>query len=59
VRRYVIRAEWWEDAKGSDHLARTVHEAERSPRDTGLVDASGSKIFAMDDRDPIGFVRWH
>jgi hypothetical protein len=60
MRRYVTRptAEWFDDAKGSDHLARTVHEADRSPRDTGLVDPAGSKVFAIDQSDPIGFVRF-
>jgi hypothetical protein len=59
MRRYVTRptAQWWEDAKGSDHLARTVHEQDRSPRDTGLLDAGGQKLFAVDAMDPIGFVR--
>lgn len=48
---------WW-DAKGSDYLARTVMEPERQPRDTGLLDASGQKLFAIEETNPIGFV-WH
>lgn len=33
----------------------TVYEAEREPRDTGLLDASGVRLFAVEDREPIGF----
>jgi hypothetical protein len=52
------RADWDDDAKALDHLARTVHEPEPKPRDTGLLDAAGKKLWAMDDRQPIGFVRF-
>lgn len=33
----------------------TVHEPERAPKPTGLFDARGVPIFAIDDRAPLGF----
>lgn len=46
---------WWE-ADAKNYLARTIHEEERQPRDTGLLDANGVKLYAVDDRRRIGFV---
>ncbi|RWX72571.1 hypothetical protein [Mesorhizobium sp. M2A.F.Ca.ET.039.01.1.1] len=57
--RYVTAnpaAAWWDEAKASDYLARTVHEDERKPVATGLLDANGAKLFRVEDRQPIGFV---
>lgn len=33
----------------------TVFEVEGAPRDTGIYDASGVKLYAVEDREPIGF----
>lgn len=33
----------------------TVFEPERGPRDTGLLDANGVKLYASEEREPIGF----
>lgn len=61
ARRYVTRPvlvaydDW--DAVAVDFLARTVHEQDRSPRPTGLLDAHGDEIFAVDEAEPIGFIR--
>lgn len=46
----------WFDTRASDHLPRTVHEAEIQPRDTGLLDKDGRKLFSVEPRRPIGFV---
>ena len=59
--RYIAKpatadGDWW-DAKATDYLAKTVHVAEDSPRPTGLLDARGNKLFAVDDKPPVGFVR--
>ncbi len=40
------------------YLARVVHELDPAPRDSGLLDAYGESLFAIDKLDPIGFVRW-
>lgn len=63
ARRYVsgirIRSDFDEwDADASQSLARTVHEEERQPIRTGLLDHHGNDIYAMDEADPIGFVRF-
>lgn len=42
----------------SDFLARTVHETDSTPYDTGLLDASGTPIMAAYETEPIGFVRF-
>lgn len=39
-----------------NYLARTVHE-DTDPRDTGLLDWTGTKIYAVSEIEPIGFVR--
>ncbi len=44
---------WLDDFPMLPQLA--VHELDHSPRDTGLVDASGISIFALSERLPIGF----
>lgn len=36
-----------------EHL--TIYEAEDAPRDTGLLDANGTPLYRMSDRQPIGF----
>ncbi|TGT72927.1 hypothetical protein EN802_13695 [bacterium M00.F.Ca.ET.159.01.1.1] len=60
--RYVTAppaADYWNWAKGTDNLARVVHEPEPIPPvKTGLLDASGTPIYRIDQRQPIGFVHW-
>jgi hypothetical protein len=34
----------------------TVYEPDQTPRDTGILDAHGNKIFHVVDRNPIGFL---
>lgn len=57
--RYVTQpatSNWWE-AKATDYLTRTVHEEEAKPIDGGLLDASGAKLYKVQDKQPVGFVR--
>lgn len=57
-RRYVVMREWHEP-DGSNFIPRTVHEAEpQAPRDTGLVDQFGVKLYSMETRQPLGFVHF-
>lgn len=65
MKRYVsaparCEGEWigyqWEAFPSRESCARVLIEQERSVRDTGLLDASGGKIFAVDETAPIGFV---
>lgn len=46
------------EAAATDYLARTVYERDRSPIVTGLYDAAGNELFAVEEVDPIGFVRF-
>lgn len=61
ARRYIAitrpRGDWLGAVDATDYLARTVYEAEPSPRATGLFDASGTELYAVDEVDPVGFVR--
>jgi hypothetical protein len=56
--KYITRSAdtgWWvHDA--SESLAKTVYEDEDKPADTGLLDADGTKIYRVRDRQPIGFI---
>lgn len=47
--------DWWE-ADGSAYLPRTVHESERKPIDTGLLDVNGVELYRVSEPNPIGFV---
>lgn len=49
-----VTAEWW-DARGSDYLAKTVIEQEKTPRDTKLLDQYGNKLVAIEEQK-IGFI---
>lgn len=44
------------DAKGTDYLARTIHESDELV-DIGVLDAAGKKVMARRRMDQIGFVR--
>ena len=48
----------WYEADAADSLARTVHEQESTPQPTGIRDANGNELFAIDEREPVGFVRF-
>lgn len=48
----------WSHADALDSLARTVHEPDPQTFDTGLLDASGNRLFAIDEMERIGFVRF-
>lgn len=54
--RGVPATSWW-DTNAVDYLPRTVHEEDRKPIDTGLLDANGTKLYRVEDREPIGFIR--
>lgn len=56
--RYVVMPTlgWWEEADAKQYLARTIHEEERTARSTGLLDANGVKLYAVNETQPIGFV---
>ncbi|OIN06092.1 hypothetical protein BFS86_19495 [Shewanella algae] len=47
--------EW--EARAQDFIPRTIVEQENAPVDTGLLNADGVKLYRMEDRAPIGFVR--
>jgi hypothetical protein len=59
IRRYVTLwspvGEWTGEPQGSATM--DVFERDRSPRPTGLVDAKGRELFAVDERGPVGFLR--
>ena len=61
TRRYTtlrtVAARIDDEPDAENYLARTVFEAERVPRDTGLLDWTGTKLFAVDEMDRIGFIR--
>ena len=43
---------------GVETLSREIHESDKSPFATGVLDESGSMIFAFNDVSPIGFVHF-
>lgn len=45
--------EWHDGSEGLTTI--TVHESDDGPQDTGLLDAHGTPLFRMSDRQPIGF----
>jgi len=58
--RYVAapnRSDWWDEHRGTDALARTIHESENIPVKTGILDAHGTPIYRCIEREPIGFIR--
>jgi hypothetical protein len=64
MRRYVVRPradseadETWLNYGPGDRETIDVFERERAPRDTGLLDARGERLVAIEDANPIGFVR--
>lgn len=48
----------WDDPNASDYLAKTVLETDSAPRDSGLLDARGNKLFSAEVKSPVGFVRF-
>lgn len=53
LRDFVNRWDDW-DEDGSARTV-TVHEHDDSPRDTGLLDPSGNKLFRIPQKRHIGF----
>lgn len=51
------KADWEDEHRGVDSLARTVYEPEELV-DIGILDSDGNKVMARRRLDPIGFVRW-
>ncbi|WP_290497653.1 hypothetical protein [Hyphomonas sp. UBA4494] len=59
MRRYVPRPRLaYYEADATDYLARTVYERDTSPMPTGLYDGAGNELFAVEEIDPVGFVRF-
>lgn len=62
MRRYILQrarhrsCDWQDDYVHRPDL--TVYEPIREPRDTGLVDRHGMSILSIEEREPIGFVRF-
>lgn len=54
MRRYVTRI----DGDDSEPVVPdlTVFEKDIKPVDTGLLDETGTKLYRVEDREPIGFV---
>lgn len=61
TRRYVAmkpRQEWFDDLPDAPLLPQlTVYEPDGDCRPTGLVDHHGIPIIAVDEREPVGFIR--
>lgn len=61
TQRYVplARAPRAWQSEGGDYWAErptiAVWETERAPVDTGLLDASGTRLYRVNDPEPIGF----
>jgi hypothetical protein len=60
TRRYVVgwqpSGEWTED-KAYGSTTMEVVETLREPTWTGLLDARGNRLMAVDERPPVGFLR--
>lgn len=55
---YAIRAFVWDDdleTMTAADVGTTVHEIDRTPEFTGLVDLHGTPIYRYEERQPIGF----
>ena len=55
---YITRALVWGDdleCMTAPDVATTVHEAEPVAEFTGILDATGNRIYRTEDRQPIGF----
>lgn len=46
--------DWWAD----EPRTMTVVEEDNPPRRTGLLNARGQDLFAVEEREPVGFVKW-
>ena len=62
ARRYITQpiaweglGEWERDSVLSSDL--TVHVPDERPVPTGLLDPRGHKLYAINESDPVGFVR--
>lgn len=50
----IFAREWWE-ADACASLARTIHEDEAKPVNTGLLCADGTPLYRVPKKNPIGF----
>ena len=63
LRRYRVQPRAWIDI-GECFVDKprivdiSVFEPDKSPQKTGLVDRRGNELFAIEERAPIGFVRF-
>jgi hypothetical protein len=61
-RRYVTlsRPRMDEDEIWNTEIERnlTVYERERQPQETGLLDKHGTRLYAINDPEPIGFIHF-
>lgn len=58
MRRYVVRRAEYDPAGWSPLLPHlVVYEPDDAPRSIGLFDHHGNELMAVDEREPIGFVR--
>jgi hypothetical protein len=56
--RYVTKAERVDGEDGDvSYTAGTVFERDDAPRDTGLLDANGNRLYRLEQRAPIGFIQ--
>jgi hypothetical protein len=65
VKRYIINPrlapmpDWSGDGPDAEnYLSRTVHEPDPTPYPIGLLDAQGNELYAVNEMEPIGFVRF-
>ena len=63
MKRYIIKPRAADididsDPDAENYLSRTVYEPDSAPQPTGLFDANGNELYAIDEREAIGFVRW-
>lgn len=45
----------WDYGAAPSQPTVTVFDREQQPQETGLLDANGTKLFRVEDREPIGF----
>jgi len=59
IRRYVTRlADMYSQPDAETYLSREVIEPDPEPRETGLLDAHGNKLYSVLEMPPIGFVKF-
>lgn len=59
IRRYVTRfADIDNNVDAETYMSREVHEPDPSPRESGLLDAQGNKLYSVLELGPIGYVKF-